>query len=118
MCFLIPTKINTQDVSLTTRTEHGGKSTTEGAQNGVERHERMKRGNGMKDRDERSCVIESRVADAFSIINPTATFIRNQKHMCVYFQQNKKGEGGQKGKNGVTLKTKNFFFPDAYSGGR
>ena len=34
----------------------------------------MKRGSGMKDREERSKGIEIRIADAFAIIKPTAPF--------------------------------------------
>ena len=40
------------------RLEHGGKSTKEGTRSGVDRRERMKRGSGIKDRDERSKGIE------------------------------------------------------------
>ena len=47
------------------------KSTRKGGTNGVGRHERMKRGRGMKDRDERSRGIEIRLTDVFSIIKPT-----------------------------------------------
>ena len=36
------------------------------------RHERMKRGRGMNDREERSRGIEIRIADAFAMIKPTA----------------------------------------------
>ncbi len=50
------------------------KSTREGAKIGVGRHERMKRGSGMKGRDERSRGIEIRIADAFAIIIPTGPF--------------------------------------------
>ena len=38
------------------------------------RRERMKRGIGMKDRDERSRGIEMHIADAFAIIKPTVPF--------------------------------------------
>ncbi len=38
------------------------------------RHERMKRGIGMKGRDERSRGIDIRIADVFTIIKPTAPF--------------------------------------------
>ena len=38
------------------------------------RRERMKRGSGMKDRDERSRGIEMRITDAFTIIKPTTPF--------------------------------------------
>ena len=38
------------------------------------RRERMKRGNGMKDRDERSRGIEIRISDTFVIIKPTTPF--------------------------------------------
>ena len=38
------------------------------------RRERMKRGSGMEDREERSKGIEIRIADAFAIIKPTAPF--------------------------------------------
>jgi hypothetical protein len=51
--------------------EHGGKSTREGAKSG---RERMKRGSGVEDREERSKGIEIRIADAFAIIEPTAPF--------------------------------------------
>ena len=38
------------------------------------RRERMKRGRGMEDQEERSKGIEIRIADAFAIIKPTALF--------------------------------------------
>ena len=50
------------------RTERGGKRTREGAKSGVERLERMKRGSGIKARQERSSGIE--ILDAFARINP------------------------------------------------
>ena len=46
----------------------------EGAKNGVGRRERMKRERGMNDRDERSRGIEIRIADAFTMLKPTAPF--------------------------------------------
>ena len=55
-------------------TERGGKSTRQGSKSCVGRRERMKRGNGMKDRDERSRGIEIRTADAFDMIKPTTPF--------------------------------------------
>ena len=51
----------------------------EGVRSGVGRHERIKRGNGIKDRDERSRGIATHIADAFVIIKPTAPF-RLAKH--------------------------------------
>ncbi len=53
---------------------NGGKRTREGVRNGVGRHERMKRGNGMKVRDERSRGIEIHIVGVFTIIKPTAPF--------------------------------------------
>ncbi len=46
----------------------------EGARNGVGRHERIKRGIGMEDREEKSKGIEIRIADVFTIIKPTVPF--------------------------------------------
>ena len=46
----------------------------EGDRIGVGRRERMKRGIGMKDRDERSRGIVIHIADAFAIIKPTVPF--------------------------------------------
>ena len=54
--------------------EHGGNGTREGTKSGVERRERMKRGRGMYDRDERSRGIEIRIVDVFAIIKPTEPF--------------------------------------------
>jgi len=42
-----------------------------GAKSGVGRLERMKRGNGIKDRDNRSSGIEILMTDTFPKINPT-----------------------------------------------
>ncbi len=64
-----------------------GKSTREGDRSGVGRHERMKRGNGMKDRDERSRGIEIRIADVFDIIKPTTPF-KLMKHNTVLWKRN------------------------------
>ena len=50
------------------------KSTREGTKSGVGRRERMKRGSGMDDLEERSKGIEIRITDAFAIIKPTAPF--------------------------------------------
>jgi hypothetical protein len=44
------------------------------AKSGVGRRERMKRGIGMKGRDERSRGIEILIVDAFVIIKPTTPF--------------------------------------------
>ena len=52
------------------RAERGGKRTREGSRSGVGRHERMKRGSGMKDRDERSRGIEIHIVDVVVIIKP------------------------------------------------
>ena len=41
---------------------------------GVGRHERMKHGRGMKDREERSKGIEIHIDDTFTIIKPTVPF--------------------------------------------
>ena len=46
----------------------------EGTRRGVGRRERMKRGSGMKARDERSRGIATHIADAFVIIKPTTPF--------------------------------------------
>ena len=54
----------------------------EGSGNGVGRHERMKRGIGMKDRDERSRGIEVLTTDVFAIIKPTVPF-KLAKHETV-----------------------------------
>ena len=42
----------------------------EGARGGVERRERMKRGSGMKDRDERSRGMEIHISEALTKIKP------------------------------------------------
>jgi hypothetical protein len=44
--------------------------TREGVRNGVGHLERMKRGSGIKDRDDRSSGIEILMTDAFAKINP------------------------------------------------
>ena len=59
---------------MTLRQNTEGKSTREGAKSGVRRRERMKRGSGTKDREERSKGIEIRIPDDFAIIKPTAPF--------------------------------------------
>jgi hypothetical protein len=51
----------------------------EGSRSGVGRHERMKRGRGMKGQDERSRGIPTHIADAFVMIKPTTPF-RLSKH--------------------------------------
>jgi hypothetical protein len=45
--------------------------TREGVKSGKGRLERMKRGNGIKDRDDRSTGIEILMTDTFVKINPT-----------------------------------------------
>ena len=50
-----------------------------GLENGVSRREQMKRGRGMKGRDERSRGIEIHIADALIMIKPTTPF-RLSKH--------------------------------------
>jgi hypothetical protein len=47
-------------------TEHGGKRTREGAKSGIGRLERMKRGHGIKDRDDKSNGIEILMVDTFT----------------------------------------------------
>ena len=47
----------------------------EGDKSGVARLERMKRGNGIKDRDDKSSGIEIRMTDALAKINPTDPLI-------------------------------------------
>ena len=61
------------------RQNKGGISTREGTKIGVGRLERINRGRGMKDRDERSRGIEIRMTDVFVIIKPTSPF-RLVKH--------------------------------------
>ncbi len=51
--------------------EHGGKRTREGVKSGIGRLERMKHGNGIKGRDDRSRGIEILMSDFFAKINPT-----------------------------------------------
>ena len=46
----------------------------EGVRSGVGRHERMKRGSGMEDREEGSKGIEIRITDSLGIIKPTVPF--------------------------------------------
>ena len=65
-------KIYTHHVSPRQNTEES--STREGVRSGVGRHERMKQGSGVEDREERSKGIEIRIADAFVIIMPTSLF--------------------------------------------
>jgi hypothetical protein len=50
-------------------TEHGGERTREGAKSGTGRVERMKRGNGIKGRDDRSNGIEILMSDTYTKIN-------------------------------------------------
>ena len=57
---------------------HLGKNTRE-AKSGVGRRERLKRGRGTQDRDERSNGIEIRITDDFVIIKPTGP-LRLVKH--------------------------------------
>jgi hypothetical protein len=52
-----------------------GEKTREGARSGVTRLDRMKRGSGIKGRDDRSSGIEIHIADAFAKINPTDPLI-------------------------------------------
>ena len=47
------------------------------------RHERMKRGSGMNDRDERSRGTEIRIADVFDIIKPSAPFKLAKLDVCL-----------------------------------
>ncbi len=47
----------------------------EGARSGATRLDRMKRGSGIKDRDDRSSGIEIRIAEALAKINPTDPLI-------------------------------------------
>ena len=47
----------------------------EGSKSGVTRLERMKHGNGIKGRDDKSSGIEIRMADALAKINPTDPLI-------------------------------------------
>jgi hypothetical protein len=49
----------------------GKKRAREGAKSGIGCLERMKHGNGINDRDDRSSGIEILMADAFAKINPT-----------------------------------------------
>ena len=49
--------------------EHGGKSTRDGAKNGVGRHKRMKCGRRTQDREERSKGIEIHIVDVFGLSN-------------------------------------------------
>jgi hypothetical protein len=51
--------------------EHGEKRTREGDKSGIGRLERMKRGNGIKGRDDRSRDIEILMTDTFVKFNPT-----------------------------------------------
>ncbi len=51
--------------------EHGGNRTREGVKSGIGRLERMKRGNGIKDRDDKSSGLEILMVDTFAKINPT-----------------------------------------------
>ena len=60
--------------TCTTKTEHGRKRTREGAKSGRGRLERMKRGNGIKGRDDRSSGIEILMTDSFVKMNPTDPF--------------------------------------------
>ena len=59
--------------------ERGGKSTRKGAKSGVGRHQRMKCGRGMKDREERSKGIEIHIADVFVIIKLFYLCIMNRE---------------------------------------
>ena len=48
------------------------------------RRERMKRRNGMKDREERSKGIEIRISDDFAIIKPTVPFKLEARRIVYY----------------------------------
>ena len=52
-----------------------GEKTREGARSGVTRLDRLKRGSGIKDRDDRSIGIEIRIAEDLAKINPTDPLI-------------------------------------------
>ena len=54
-----------------THSERGGKRQREGDKRGIGRLERMKLGNGKKDRDDRSTGIEILMTGAFVKITPT-----------------------------------------------
>jgi hypothetical protein len=58
-----------QKVKRKRNTEHGGKRTREGAKSGIGRLERMKHGDGIKGRDDRSSGIEILMSDTFTKIN-------------------------------------------------
>ena len=51
-------------------TNHRGVNTREGAKSGAARLERMKRGSGIKGRDDKSSGIKIRMADVLAKINP------------------------------------------------
>ena len=56
--------------ACTTQAKRGGKNTREGATSGVGLLERMKHGNGIKDREDKSNGIEILIVETFVKINP------------------------------------------------
>jgi hypothetical protein len=66
-----PIKLLNKTPSWATYAEHRGEKTREGAKSGRGRLERMKHGNGIKDRDDKSNGIEILMNEGFAKINPT-----------------------------------------------
>ena len=54
--------------------QHRGRKTREGAKSGVQRLERIKRGSGIKGRDDKSSGIEILMTEAFAKIKPNDPF--------------------------------------------
>ena len=73
-------KIDTQHVPLIE--QHGGKRTREGAKSGIGRLERMKHGNGRKDRDDRSSGIEILMTD-IHVFETVVTFVCHSGHVLM-----------------------------------
>jgi hypothetical protein len=67
-------KLLKKNPSCAAETERRGEKTREGAKSVVDLLDRMKRGGGIKDLDDKSSGMEILMADAFAKINPTDPF--------------------------------------------
>jgi hypothetical protein len=67
-------KLLKKNPSCSAETERRGEKTREGAKSVVDLLDRMKRGGGIKDLDDKSSGMEILMAEAFAKINPTDPF--------------------------------------------
>jgi hypothetical protein len=67
-------KLLKKNPSCAAETERRGEKTREGAKSVVDLLDRMKRGGGIKDLDDKSSGMEILMAEAFAKINPTDPF--------------------------------------------